>query len=509
MKLIAFDPERALGEQLLEMNRDELCAFVGKLCLTIQAEVGARKYRGGLFPENISRDDEGSLGIGPGKLEKWKGQELEFIAPELYWDGTATPASDVYSLGLILWYGISGGKLPFEGDSPNAQLSRVSGKAIPAPENAGQRLGEVIAKACAFKPEDRYQSPGELQIMLESCSDNQYLAGSDSGRAVFGKEGQELSEMEQMMVNIIQGVEESKADTAARSEEEDAQTDAFVDQMLKPDEPEEPKPQMIPVKEPPAPRDDPEDVRVYEPGKGRRIPVLREEKNPILQPIVIEDTRPSAEEREAKAREKAKAERSRKMRPLAVVLILCGLLLVGAVAANLILKHNQENQIIVEDAEPAPTPTPIPTPTPTPEPTPEPTPVVSTYRVVVSDDSWTEARVACRNSGGHLAVISDREELDQIIALAEEAGVTRLWVGCHRENGNLVFETDEYPEFDIWDHEGGEPSYWDSYDGEEENFVMLWLRDGGWYYNDSREDPAGEFPDWYSGSMGYVCEYGN
>ena len=155
MKLIAFDPERALGEQLLEMNRDELCAFVGKLCLTIQAEVGARKYRGGLFPENISRDDEGSLGIGPGKLEKWKGQELEFIAPELYWDGTATPASDVYSLGLILWYGISGGKLPFEGDSPNAQLTRVSGKAIPAPENAGQRLGEVIAKACAFKPEDR------------------------------------------------------------------------------------------------------------------------------------------------------------------------------------------------------------------------------------------------------------------------------------------------------------------------------------------------------------------
>ena len=508
MKLIAFDPERALGKKLLEMNRDELCAFVGKVCLTIQAEVGTQKYRGGVFPENLSRDEDGNVGIGPGKLEKWKGQELEFIAPELYWDGKGTPASDVFSLGLLLWYGISGGKLPFEGDSPNAQLTRISGKAIAPPSEAGQRLGEVIAKACAFKPADRYQNPGELQIMLDSCVDNQYLAGAAGSRSVFGKPDEELSEMEKMMVNIIQGVEEAKPEPAARSEEEDAERDAFVDQMLKPEEEEEPKPQMIPVKEPPAPREEPEDVRVYEPGK-KRIPVLREEKNPILQPIVIEDARPTAEERQMKAKEAAMEQRKRKMRPLAVVLALCGLLLVGAIAANLILKHNQDNQVIVEETEPAPTPTPIPTPTPTPEPTPEPTPIVSTYQVIVSDDSWTEARVACKNMGGHLAVISDMDELNQIIALAEEAGITRLWVGCHRENGNLVFETDEYPVFDIWDHEGGEPSYWDSYDGEEENYVMLWLRDGGWYYNDSREDPAGEFPDWYSGSMGYVCEFGN
>ncbi|MBQ1647409.1 MAG: Tad domain-containing protein, partial [Bacteroidales bacterium] len=64
---------------------------------------------------------------------------------------------------------------------------------------------------------------GEKVLILYQAM---YLAGSDSGRAVFGKEGQELSEMEQMMVSIIQGVEEAKAEPTQRSQEEDAETDA-------------------------------------------------------------------------------------------------------------------------------------------------------------------------------------------------------------------------------------------------------------------------------------------
>jgi hypothetical protein len=35
-------------------------------------------------------------------------------------------------------------------------------------------------------------------------------------------------------------------------------------------------------------------------------------------------------------------------------------------------------------------------------------------------------------------------------------------------------------------------------------------RDGDeWYYNDNRNDPAADYPQYYSGTMGYVCEFEN
>lgn len=511
MELRSFEPEQALGEKLLEMNREELCAFVGDLCLAVQAKHGSRTYLGGIFPENISFDGKDSVGIGPGKLEKWRGQELDYVAPELYWHGDVSPSSDVYSLGLVLWYGLSGGKLPFEGESPNAQLSRVSGKSIPAPPQVPERLGQVVAKACSFKAEDRYQNLGQLQIMLASCVDNRYLGGKTGAKAVFGKDELELSEMEKLMVDIISGEQQAPAPAEDKPSPEDAERDAFVDQMLRPAEPEpepEPEPQMIPLHPRPEPREEKEDVRLYEPAKAKKPPVLKEEKNPVLQPIVVED-RSGAVKTSAPREQRSSPEekKPRRRSPLAAVLVLCALLVLGAVAADVILRQQeaQRQPEIITTPEPTPTPTPMPTPTPTPEPTP----VVSTYQVVQADVSWTEAQAACRNMGGHLAVITDQQELDQIAFQAQQAGLTRLWVGCHRDNGTLVYETTEAVTFDIWDHDNGEPSYWDSYDGEEENYVMLWYRDGAWTYNDSRNDPVGEFPEWYRGTIGYVCEFGN
>ena len=102
MSNLEFHPESAIGQGLLQMEREELLQFVSRLCLHIKAEVGARAYRGGIFPDNICSDGEGHFAIGPAKMEKWSGQELEFVAPELYWHGNCSPASDVYSLALLV-----------------------------------------------------------------------------------------------------------------------------------------------------------------------------------------------------------------------------------------------------------------------------------------------------------------------------------------------------------------------------------------------------------------------
>ena len=107
-----FDPVHVLGKRIVGMSQQGVCEFASKLCGCIEAQVGSQSYRGGIFPENISVDDEGNIGIGPAAASDWQGRELDFLAPELYWRGQPSAASDVYSVGLLMYYALSGGKLP-------------------------------------------------------------------------------------------------------------------------------------------------------------------------------------------------------------------------------------------------------------------------------------------------------------------------------------------------------------------------------------------------------------
>ena len=54
----------------------------------------------------------------------------------------------------------------------------------------------------------------------------------------------------------------------------------------------------------------------------------------------------------------------------------------------------------------------------------------------------------------------------------------------------------------------GEPGYVDVNDQVSEDYVMLW-NNNGWAYNDNRDDPCSDYPAFYSGTMGYICEFGD
>ena len=540
MSKLEFHPEQAIGEGLLQLDKQELLQFVSRLCLHLKAEIGSRVYHGGLFPENICIDEEGHFAIGPAKMEKWSGQELEFVAPELYWHGVSSPASDVYSLALLVIYGLNEGRLPFDSPSVSGQLARMSGKALPIPRNAGKRLTEVLEKATAFQAGDRYQSPEELQIMLESCMDNKYLGGCSGAEAVFRKEEGQLSEIERMMVDII----EREQDVEEGGEEDGTE----LPEGLSPEEmaglekpqtaPEEKEDINLAVEEffgslrglgeemPPVDdSDDEEVVRVYEPSKEKKdrkpIPILTEEKYPELAPVVLEKQAPRVHREEKEAEPPANNEPDpparRNLRPLALTLIVILSLVAGALALNLYSNRDRRPAPV----KPAPEPTPlfvaetlIPSEQPsdqlsaqaTVEPTlvsiPTLAPQQEKYEVIASDLSWTEARNACYQRGGHLAVISSEEELYEIAALAEAQGLTRVWVGCHRVNGTLLWETEEL--FGYYNWGKNEPSYY--YNNIAEDYIMIYRQGDQWYYNDSVEDPAGDYPDFYSGILGYACE---
>lgn len=134
-------------------------------------------------------------------------------------------------------------------------------------------------------------------------------------------------------------------------------------------------------------------------------------------------------------------------------------------------------------------------------------PVEHSFAVFVEDVSWTAAAKRCADMGGHLANVANQEELDEIIALAEEKGIEKLWIGCHRVNAGLVWENDEQIDFYRWGR--GEPSGYDAGDKVTEDYVLLWKFNGEWVYNDSRDDPVKDYPAMYSGQIGFACEFGD
>ena len=541
-----FEPGKNLGEELKGLSRQELCQLVIELCAVIRGEAGAA-YRGGVYPENLRRDAAGELVIGDGRDGDWEGQELNFIAPELYWHGKKSQAADVYSLGLLLYYGLTGGRLPFEGESSNAQLTRMSGKAIRAPKGSPARLREILEKSVAFRAEDRYQSVQELAVVLESCLDNKYHE-QDGARSIFRKDDGDLSEIEKMMMAIINGSEDEAVEAPA---EEPAETppveersaEEAMEEILVPAPPpekelildfsgedlvaeffgpreEEPAEPPEPVRPAVTPDSEPEDVRVYEPGREKRqpIPILTEEKNPELAPVVprhVPRRQPVQYSRDPVRSEQIGQEvRKRRKRPVLVILLLCVLLLGVAGAAGFFLHDwNREDPSIGLKT--------VNTPTPGENApqlgengtgsivTPLPDPLIGTtevrYEVVVDDAGWIEARAKAEGMGGHLVVITSPRELEKVAEAIGQAGLARAWIGCYRLNGTYMWETDEYVSYYPWDE--NEPSMTDAYDGAAEDFLMLWNHNG-WCYNDCRENPAADFPDYYSGSIGFVVEYG-
>lgn len=149
------------------------------LCDAVIYAVGRERFHGGVRPNNISvRDSRVFLGEtlkhGVGEFTP---QELEYMAPEMFWDGVRSPAADVYSIGLVLYSLYNYGRLPFWPTSgaitPNARASglqrRMSDESLVPPERADAELAAVILRALAFRPEDRWHDVVELRDALGSC----------------------------------------------------------------------------------------------------------------------------------------------------------------------------------------------------------------------------------------------------------------------------------------------------------------------------------------------------
>lgn len=566
MEKHAFDPACCLGERLQTLSRAELTALAETIC-RILTERGA--YHGGIRPDNISRAGDGTVGLGaPARTDTkdWTTEELEFMAPEVFWSGTLDASADVYSLGLLLYAGVMGGRLPFYPDDRAPQPEdmaaalrrRMNGEALPLARKAGRDLAQIIARATQCKPADRYATPAELCAALEQY-DAEQRRNVPTAQEMFNKPEQELSEVERMMLSILaeeaaapvpEAEPEEKTEPEAEVEAE-AEAEAKIEAAAEPEaeaepeadagtpaaEPEselkfelkeapaakpEEKPEEAPDAKPEAePEEKPEETPDAKPEASKPEPQplpnkFRPEKpaaRPEVKPVPKPERKPEKPPvkkpesyRPAPAKPKKKApdaqRQSHKAGVLLTVLIICAAVLAVLLLRSLgVFGTPGAAETTPTPAPTAPVETAVPTETPTPTPTPKPEP---TYEVVKADVSWADAEAAAEAKGGHLVVIDSAEKWTRVAQLADESGLTYVWIGLYRaDSGELAWVKDNVDPVYNW--AAGEPSVRDT-NGAAENYVLIARRSDGWYYNDCIGDPAAKYPQFYSGKTGYIIE---
>lgn len=105
-----------------------------------------------------------------------------YMAPEVQKGEKYNGTIDIYSLGLVLYRLLNKNQLPFidmgkqitHNDRVKALRRRLSGEDIKPPCDASPEMAEIILKACAYKPQDRYKSATEMKRDLVLLKEKLY-----------------------------------------------------------------------------------------------------------------------------------------------------------------------------------------------------------------------------------------------------------------------------------------------------------------------------------------------
>jgi eukaryotic-like serine/threonine-protein kinase len=154
-------------------------------------------------PQNILVDNNGNVkvvdfgiakGISDSNLtEAGTGMgTVHYVSPEQARGEQATPASDVYSTGVVL-YEMLTKTIPFDADSPVGVAMQHVNAVPPPPTGLNPQLppevDQFIEVALAKDPNDRFSSAGELATALESLSRGETPAGTGATRMMPGGAG--------------------------------------------------------------------------------------------------------------------------------------------------------------------------------------------------------------------------------------------------------------------------------------------------------------------------------
>ena len=164
-------------------NEETVIAIAKDICTALEICKKNEIVHRDVKPQNIFVSPNGDYKLGDfgiaKAVEKTMGGTLagtpKYMAPEVYHYQPYGSGADIYSLGLVLYWLMNERRLPFmplppekpkAGMEEEARHRRLSGEPLPPPANGSKKLKEIVLKACAYDPKDRYQSAAEMKDAL-------------------------------------------------------------------------------------------------------------------------------------------------------------------------------------------------------------------------------------------------------------------------------------------------------------------------------------------------------
>jgi len=134
-------------------------------------------------PQNLFLDAQGKVQLGDFGVSLYQNElqenkllrgSLNYVAPEVYRNRTNSELSEIYSVGMVLYWLLNSQKLPFEqelfSNKETSLYKRLAGtefSKIPVEDiGIGDALERTFQTVCAFEPGDRPQSFEELRDLL-------------------------------------------------------------------------------------------------------------------------------------------------------------------------------------------------------------------------------------------------------------------------------------------------------------------------------------------------------
>lgn len=197
-------------------------------------------------PSKIYVNDSGTFKLGgfesskemtlPGYMESTSSFS-DYLAPEVCNGGEVTPLANMYSLGLIMYEQINGGKLPFvnnmnDENERKAALEKRLDKFVSfdAPANSDNALAKIITKATAFAPKERFSSFKEMGRALKAYLEKDFkslnMIFDGQANEVFESDEKARANSEEAKIAAARAAEEAallkrQEEAAAKAAEEE------------------------------------------------------------------------------------------------------------------------------------------------------------------------------------------------------------------------------------------------------------------------------------------------
>ena len=175
-----------IREQKGQIAKREIIKLGIDICHALEACQKYNIIHRDIKADNIFISENGDFKLGDfgiARIIERKDMELSkkgtssYMAPEMYKGQPYSSAVDIYSLGMVMYRLMNNNRAPFLpvypkpvslDDRDRGLMMRMSGEKFPEPNQMSHnRLTEIVMKACAYRPEDRYSSPMFMRQELE------------------------------------------------------------------------------------------------------------------------------------------------------------------------------------------------------------------------------------------------------------------------------------------------------------------------------------------------------